>query len=64
VDYIIASDCIYLEVAFEPLVQALWELSGENTVTIVGYQKRRKADKRFWKFAQKKFDVTKVTNHA
>jgi len=62
VDYIIACDCIYLEIAFDPLVKTLWDLSNCNTIIIIGYQKRRKADKRFWKLAQKKFEIKRIPN--
>lgn len=49
-----------LEIAFEPLIDTLYALSNENTVSIIAYQKRRKADKKFWNSARKKFDITKV----
>jgi len=60
-DYIIASDCIYLEHTFETLLKTMLSLSdSRQTNIIVAYQKRRKADQRFWKLAQKRFHIYKV----
>jgi len=64
IDYIIAADCIYLEIAFAPLVSALSNLCDSNTEVILSTQKRRKADKRFWTLAKKKFDVTKIPTNS
>lgn len=60
IDYVIASDCIYLEAAFIPLINTLLDLSNEQTTIIISYQKRRKADKRFWNVAKKKFQIQQV----
>ncbi|KAI8357333.1 putative methyltransferase-domain-containing protein [Choanephora cucurbitarum] len=55
-DVIIASDCIYLEVAFIPLFDTLLALTtNPNTIIYLSYRKRRKADKRFFQLARKKF---------
>ncbi|KAI8367052.1 putative methyltransferase-domain-containing protein [Blakeslea trispora] len=55
-DVIIASDCIYLEVAFVPLFETLLALTHKPDVVIyLSYRKRRKADKRFFQLARKKF---------
>ncbi|KAJ3405731.1 hypothetical protein HDV05_006359 [Chytridiales sp. JEL 0842] len=59
-DIILAADCVYLEVAFDPLISTLLELSDENTQIIIVSKKRRKADKRFFEKLKKKFDVTEV----
>jgi hypothetical protein len=59
-DYIIASDCIYLEAAFVPLIETLLDVSDANTLTFMSFQRRRKADNNFWKKAQKKFSVTAI----
>ncbi|KAJ3086125.1 hypothetical protein HK102_013493 [Quaeritorhiza haematococci] len=72
-DLILASDCIYLEVAFEPLVQALCELcppppspnspdsaSYKPTTVLIAYKKRRKADKRFFALLKKHFDFEEI----
>lgn len=61
IDYVIASDCIYLEAAFIPLINTLLDLSNEQTTIIISYQKRRKADKRFWNVAKKKFQIQQVS---
>ncbi|KAI9280185.1 putative methyltransferase-domain-containing protein [Umbelopsis sp. AD052] len=60
-DIIIASDCVYLEVAFQPLIDSLLLLSNENTEIYLCYKRRRKADKRFFTLARKQFTITEVT---
>ncbi|CAD6943667.1 unnamed protein product [Tilletia controversa] len=42
------ADCVYLEIAFQPLVDTMVELSTPSTEILFCYQKRRKADKRFF----------------
>lgn len=59
-DVIIASDCVYLEVAFQPLIDTLVMLSNEKTEIYLCYKRRRKADKRFFMLARKKFTFTEV----
>ncbi|KAH8553099.1 putative methyltransferase-domain-containing protein [Umbelopsis sp. PMI_123] len=59
-DIIIASDCVYLEIAFQPLIESLLLLSNENTEIYLCYKRRRKADKRFFTLAKKKFIITEV----
>lgn len=59
-DIILASDCVYLEVAFQPLIDTLMLLTDENTEIYMSYRKRRKADKRFFQMARKKFNLTEV----
>ncbi|KAI8836442.1 putative methyltransferase-domain-containing protein [Chytriomyces cf. hyalinus JEL632] len=61
VHIILASDCVYLEAAFEPLLETLAELSTEGvTEILIVSKKRRKADKRFFDKLKKKFDVVEV----
>ncbi|KAJ3225349.1 hypothetical protein HDU78_010684 [Chytriomyces hyalinus] len=61
VHIILASDCVYLEAAFEPLLETLVELSTEGvTEILIVSKKRRKADKRFFDKLKKKFDVVEV----
>jgi protein N-lysine methyltransferase METTL21A len=57
-DLILAADCVYLEDAFAPLVQTLSDLSTEHTEILFCYQKRRKADKRFFALLKKQFSWT------
>jgi len=52
-DLILASDVVYLEECFEPLVKTLVELTGEETVILMGYERRRKIEKRFFNRAKK-----------
>ncbi|KAG2183440.1 hypothetical protein INT43_006446, partial [Umbelopsis isabellina] len=59
-DIIIASDCVYLEVAFQPLIDTLFMLSNEKTEIYLCYKRRRKADKRFFVLARKKFTFTEA----
>jgi hypothetical protein len=59
-DVIIASDCVYLEIAFQPLIDTLVMLSNEKTEIYLCYKRRRKADKRFFMLARKKFTLTEV----
>ncbi|KAJ3354676.1 hypothetical protein HDU83_004898 [Entophlyctis luteolus] len=61
VDLILASDCVYLESAFDPLLETLVELSTEGrTELLIVSKKRRKADKRFFDKLKKKFVVVEV----
>jgi predicted nicotinamide N-methyase len=62
IDYIIASDCIYLEHLFQPLLQTIEQLSAADTVTVVSFIKRRKADSKFWKLATKRFNISIVSS--
>lgn len=63
VDIIFASDCVYHEVIFEPLIKTLCELSSVSpltTVTYLGFKKRWRSSKRFFAMAKKKFNLEKV----
>eukprot|EP01100_Stratorugosa_tubuloviscum_P002408 TRINITY_DN1560_c0_g1_i12.p1 TRINITY_DN1560_c0_g1~~TRINITY_DN1560_c0_g1_i12.p1 ORF type:complete len:267 (-),score=130.32 TRINITY_DN1560_c0_g1_i12:17-817(-) len=59
-DFIIAADCVYLEHCFDPLIATLLQLSDNNTKILLAYEKRRKADKRFFTKAKKKFTWNEV----
>ncbi|KAJ3021923.1 UNVERIFIED_CONTAM: hypothetical protein HDU68_009408 [Siphonaria sp. JEL0065] len=61
VNLILAADCVYLEAAFDPLLQTLVELSTLETTEIwIVSKKRRKADKRFFDKLKKKFNVVEI----
>lgn len=61
-DVILASDCIYLEVAFIPLLETFFALTNKPTSTIyLTYRKRRNADKLFFQAAKKKFIFKDIT---
>ncbi|KAJ3326449.1 hypothetical protein HDU76_012915 [Blyttiomyces sp. JEL0837] len=59
-DYILASDCVYLESAFDPLINTLLEVCNQDTQVFIVSKKRRKADKRFFDKLKKVFNVTEV----
>ncbi|KAJ3050768.1 hypothetical protein HK097_008250 [Rhizophlyctis rosea] len=59
-DIILAADCVYLEAAFDPLIETLLQLSSPETQIIITSKKRRKADKRFFVKLRKVFDVVEV----
>ncbi|OAD79887.1 hypothetical protein PHYBLDRAFT_105709 [Phycomyces blakesleeanus NRRL 1555(-)] len=59
-DVILASDCVYLEIAFQPLVDTLVLLSTKETVIYLSYMKRRNADKRFFQMLRKKFILKEI----
>ncbi|KAI8639785.1 putative methyltransferase-domain-containing protein [Parasitella parasitica] len=61
-DVILASDCIYLEIAFIPLLETFFALTNKpSSVIYLAYKKRRNADKLFFQAARKKFVFTEVT---
>ncbi|CAO3644758.1 unnamed protein product [Cunninghamella echinulata] len=62
VDIVLASDCVYLEIAFQPLVDTLVTLTDNNhdVQIYLSYRKRRKADKRFFQLLKKKFNIIDV----
>ncbi|CAO0790811.1 unnamed protein product [Mucor circinelloides] len=61
-DVILASDCIYLEMAFIPLLETFFALTNKPTSIIyLTYRKRRNADKLFFQAAKKKFIFKDVT---
>jgi predicted nicotinamide N-methyase len=59
-DILLLADCVYLEVAFQPLVDTMCEMSTPETEILFCYQQRRKADKRFFKMLRKHFHFTDI----
>lgn len=59
-DVILAADCVYFEPAFPLLLQTLIDMIGPQTICYFCFKKRRKADWRFIKQMQKKFDARPV----
>jgi hypothetical protein len=62
---LLLADCVYYEPAFPLLVQTLQDLVNlhshpEDIEILFCYKKRRKADKRFFKLAQKVFSWSEV----
>lgn len=62
VDVVLAADCVYLESAFPLLEKTLVDLTNKDTLVLMSYRKRRKADVRFFKKIRKHFDIVPVTN--
>ena len=54
-DVLLLADCVYLESAFQPLIDTLLTLSTVDTEILFCYQKRRKADKRFFALLKRSF---------
>ncbi|KAL9934501.1 hypothetical protein V8E36_006957 [Tilletia maclaganii] len=61
-EVLLLADCVYLETAFQPLVDTMVELSSATTEILFCYQKRRKADKRFFTLLKKHFDFEHVAD--
>ncbi|KAJ3202968.1 hypothetical protein HDU67_000162 [Dinochytrium kinnereticum] len=61
-DLILASDCVYLESAFDPLIETLKAMAGPDTEILIVSKRRRKADKRFFVKLRKGFVVEEVTD--
>ncbi|PWN28529.1 hypothetical protein BDZ90DRAFT_213789, partial [Jaminaea rosea] len=59
-DVLLLADCVYLEVAFQPLVDTMIALSTAQTEILFCYMKRRKADKRFFTMLKKHFSFEDV----
>jgi hypothetical protein len=74
-DLILVSDCVYLEGAFQPLIETLLILTERTNpfeksavsstlssfpAIVMAYQKRRKAEKRFFGTLKKHFDIEKL----
>ncbi|KAG0267745.1 hypothetical protein DFQ27_008390 [Actinomortierella ambigua] len=62
-DVILLADCVYHEVAFQPLVQTLKDYSTRETCILLAYKKRRKADKRFFTLLRKHFDCVEIKTY-
>ncbi|KAJ1020691.1 hypothetical protein NDA16_004083 [Ustilago loliicola] len=54
-DVLLLADCVYLETAFQPLIDTMAALSTSETEILFCCQKRRKADKRFFGMLKKQF---------
>ncbi|KAK9473844.1 putative methyltransferase-domain-containing protein [Dipodascopsis tothii] len=63
-DVVLAADCVYLEAAFPLLEQTLLELTDTDTLVLMAYKKRRKADSRFFKAIRKHFTVVEIRDYA
>lgn len=61
-DVLLLADCVYLESAFAPLIQTMADLSTPDTEILFCYQKRRKADKRFFAMLKKQFTFQDVAD--
>ncbi|CAD6980359.1 unnamed protein product [Tilletia controversa] len=59
-EVLLLADCVYLEIAFQPLVDTMVELSTPSTEILFCYQKRRKADKRFFALLKRHFHFEHV----
>lgn len=59
-DVLLLADCVYLEIAFQPLVDTMRAMCTPETEVLFCYQQRRKADKRFFKMVRKHFTFTDV----
>ena len=61
-DYILASDCVYLESTFDILIDSLKTLIPESSTTrlIISSKKRRRADRLFFLKLKKVFDMVLV----
>ncbi|SNX84683.1 uncharacterized protein MEPE_03392 [Melanopsichium pennsylvanicum] len=55
-DVLLLADCVYLESAFQNLIDTMVGLSCSRTEILFCYQKRRKADRRFFILLKKYFD--------
>lgn len=52
VDVVLAADCVYLEKAFPLLEKTLIDLANKDTLILMAYRKRRKADLKFFRVSQ------------
>lgn len=59
-DVLLLADCVYLEVAFQPLIDTMRDLALPQTEILFCYMKRRKADKRFFTLLKKYFTFEDV----
>lgn len=62
VDVVLAADCVYLEKAFPLLEKTLIDLTTKETLVLMSYRKRRKADTKFFRKIKKHFDLIEVTD--
>ncbi|KAK9468185.1 putative methyltransferase-domain-containing protein [Lipomyces arxii] len=62
-DVILAADCVYFEPAFPLLEKTLLDLTGPNTLVLMSYKKRRRADHKFFHSIRKSFIIEEVKNY-
>lgn len=62
VDVILAADCVYLEKAFPLLEKTLLDMTNKDTLVLMSYRKRRKADSKFFRKIRKNFDIVPITD--
>ncbi|KAK9238159.1 putative methyltransferase-domain-containing protein [Lipomyces kononenkoae] len=62
-DVILAADCVYFEPSFPLLEKTLLSLTGPNTLVLMSYKKRRKADNRFFQSIKKSFRIEEVKDY-
>ncbi|KAK9450806.1 putative methyltransferase-domain-containing protein [Limtongia smithiae] len=62
-DVVLAADCVYFEPAFVLLEKTLLDLTTKDTLVLMSYKKRRKADNKFFKAIRKNFLVEEIQNY-
>lgn len=63
IDIVLISDCVYIEECFDLLLQTLKCLITPRTVCYMSYEKRRRAEKRFFVALNRAFKVRSVRWH-
>lgn len=59
-DVVLAADCVYFEPAFDLLHNTLKRLVHRDTLCLMAYKKRRRADKRFFIKIRKDFELIPI----
>ncbi|KAK9249310.1 putative methyltransferase-domain-containing protein [Lipomyces tetrasporus] len=62
-DVILAADCVYFEPAFPLLEKTLLDLTGDNTLVLMSYKRRRKADNRFFQSIKRSFRIEEIKDY-
>ncbi|KAK9386327.1 putative methyltransferase-domain-containing protein [Lipomyces mesembrius] len=62
-DVILAADCVYFEPSFPLLETTLLAMTGDNTLVLMSYKRRRKADKRFFQSIKKNFRIEEIKDY-
>ncbi|KAK9353007.1 putative methyltransferase-domain-containing protein [Lipomyces doorenjongii] len=62
-DVILAADCVYFEPSFPLLEKTLLAMAGDNTLVLMSYKRRRKADKRFFQSIKKNFRIEEIKDY-
>ncbi|KAK9460367.1 putative methyltransferase-domain-containing protein [Lipomyces oligophaga] len=63
-DIVLAADCVYFEPAFPLLEKTLVDLATTDTLVLMAYKKRRKADSRFFKAIRKSFQMQEIKGYS